>query len=251
MLDNLKRDDAIEDDGDSLGGSFGPLDSGIYKFAIDMAYLDKSSGGAMSLNLALKTADGKSLKTTIYITSGDTKGNRNYFMVKKAGQETGERRYLPGFVVGNNIALLAIGKELSELTPEEKTINVYDFTQKKDVPKQKQVLMDLLGAEIDLGVMKQVVDKNAKNDATGNYEPTGETREENEVVKAFRSRDGLTVAEITAGVTESVFLQQWVDKNAGQVRDKTSGKKGASGTTGAPTASAAPAAGGTTGSIFS
>jgi len=256
MFENLQRDANIADETDFLGGG-GPLETDVYSFVVDMAYIDKSSGGAMSLNLQLKTADGKSLKQTIYVTSGDAKGNRNYYMVKKNGQETGEKRYLPGFNVGNAICLLAIGKELSQLQPEEKTINVYDFTQSKEVPQKKDVLMELLGAEIDLGVRKQIVDKNKNVAAPGqpaNYQPTGETRAENEIDKVFRSRDGMTVAEVTAQAEESTFRQKWVDLNQGKTRDKSTAQAGGA-TQGLPTASAAGAAPGSadvgTSSIFS
>ncbi len=249
MFENLQRDTNIADETDFLGGG-GPLETDVYSFVIDMAYIDKSSGGAMSLNLQLKSAQGQSLKQTIYVTSGNAKGNRNYYMVKKNGQETGEKRYLPGFNTGNAICLLSIGKELSELQPEEKTINVYDFDQKKEVPTKKNVLMELLGAEIDLGVWKQIVDKNQKNDA-GVYVPTGETRNENEIDKVFRTRDGMTVAEVTAQVEESAFRQQWIDKNQGKVKDKSTAQAGGA-TAGLPTATgAAPTAGApASGSLF-
>ena len=243
MFENLQRDATIEDEKDFIGGN-GPLDTDAYTFAIEMAYMDKSSGGAMSLNLHLKSAEGLLLRQTIYVTSGDVKGNRNYYMVRKQGQETGERRYLPGFNTGNAICLLTIGKELSQMVPEEKTINLYDFEQKKDVPKQKDVLMELLGKEIDLGIMKQIVDKKEK---VGNeYVATGETRAENEIDKVFRTSDGFTVAEVTAQATEATFRQKWVDKNKGQVRDKSTATKTDTGATaGLPGAAAAPTAGGT------
>jgi hypothetical protein len=247
MFANLQRDENIQDDGDFIGGN-GPLDSNVYTCAIEMAYIDKSTGGAMSLNLHLKTPQGQSLRQTIYITSGNAKGNRNYYFVKKNGVETTEKRYLPGFNIANAICLLSIGKEISQLTPEQKTINLYNFELKKETPQQKDLLMELLGQEIDLGVLKQIVDKSSKNDA-GAYVSTGETRTENEIDKVFRTRDGMTVAEITAQVTESTFRQKWIEKNKDQVRDKsTVAKSEGTGTTGMPGA-AAPVAG--AGSLFS
>jgi len=163
-------------------------------------------------------------------------------MVKKNGQETGEKRYLPGFNVGNAICLLAIGKELSQLQPEEKMINIYNFDQKKEVPTKKDVLMELIGAEIDLGVRKQIIDKKSNIAAPGqpaNYavvmkDGIAQTRIENEIDKVFRARDGMTVAEVTAQAEESTFRQQWVDKNQGQTRDKSTAQAGAA-TPGLPT----------------
>jgi hypothetical protein len=232
MFENLKTDESIAEDTDFIGGN-SALESDIYTFVIDMAYIDKSSGGAMSLNLHLKTMQGQNLKQTIYITSGDAKGNRNYFMVKKNNQETGEKRYLPGFNIANAICLLAIGKEISTIPSEEKTINIYDFAQKKEVEVKKQVLMSLLGADIDLGVIKQIVDKKQKDD-NGIYVSTGETRIENEIDKVFRTRDGMTVAEIKALSEEAAFHDKWLEKNKGQTKDlSTKTDSGAS--TGLPT----------------
>jgi hypothetical protein len=99
--------------------------------------------------------------------------------------------------------------------------------------------MDLLGKEIIVGLLKQTVDKTKKNEATGIYEATGDTREENELDKLFRARDRMTTAEIRAQAETAAFADTWEAKWAGKVRNKS---KGASGTAGAPKAAGAPAA---------
>lgn len=214
-LDFLKTDTTIENETNNLGA--GALDSAIYDFIVDMAYLDKSQGGANSLNLHLKDKSGKVLRTTLWITSKDAKGNKNYYEID------GKKRYLPGFNQANAIAMLGVGKEISALVPETKSVKVYDFDLKKEVPKEKQVLMELLGAEISCGVIKQVVDTNTKN-AQGVYVASGKTREENEIDKCFRTSDGMTVAELRAGETLPVFKEKWEAKNTGTVRNKSAGK---------------------------
>jgi hypothetical protein len=90
--------------------------------------------------------------------------------------------------MANSLCLLTLGKEISELTTEEKVLNIYSPDAKAEVPTKVQVLMDLLNQEILVGLIKQTVDKTAK-DAAGAYQPTGETREENEIDKFFRARD--------------------------------------------------------------
>ena len=99
---------------------------------------------------------------------------------------------------------------------------MYDFDLKKEVPTKVQVLMELDGKPITLGVIKEVVDKNTKNDA-GVYVPSGETREQNEIDKVFNTETGLTVAEILADVDEAVFKGQWAEKNTGKTRNKAKG----------------------------
>jgi len=238
-LSNLTTNDKIQQQGDSLGGFI--LDSDAYEFAIDMAYVDESQGGATSVNFLFKGKNGQSLRQTIYVTSGKAKGQKHTYTDK-----TGNEQYLPGFSQVNNICLLAIGKELSAIPTETKTISIYDYTQKKELPQEREVMMELLGAEITLGVIKQIVDKNVKNDA-GVYVASGETREENEIDKAFRTKDGLTAAEIRAESTEAAFLDKWIEKNKGVVRNKAKGAK--AGATGSTDNAGAPA-GGTTKSLF-
>ena len=72
------------------------------------------------------------------------------------------------------------------------------------------------------------------------YQPTGETRDENEIDKFFRASDRKTTAEIRAQVEEAKFADTWLEKWQGKVKDKSS-KTAATGTPGAPRA-AAPAA---------
>jgi hypothetical protein len=214
---NLKTDDSIQEDGDRIGGGLGPLDSGIYNCTISMAYQTESQGGALGVVLHLGTEDGRELRQTVYVTSGKAKGQSNTYLDKN-----GEKRYLPGFTLINHLCLLTAGKELSEMATEEKVIKVWNFDAKAEVPTQVPVLTGLLGKEVIAAVFKQIVDKRARGD-DGNYHPTGETREENEIDKFFRKLDRMTVAEIKAQeLSEGVFIDQWAEKHAGQVRDRSS-----------------------------
>ena len=54
---------------------------------------------------------------------------------------------------------------------------MYSKEAKAEVPTKVEMLVDLLGQAIIIGVIKQTVDKTVKNDA-GVYVPNGETREE-------------------------------------------------------------------------
>lgn len=239
MLENLKSDKSIDNESDMLGGNR-VLESDAYEMAIEMAYTDKSAGGAMSLNLNFKGKNGETLRQTLWMTSGTAKGGNNFYLDK-----SGKKQYLPGFNQANSLCLLTVGKEISELSTETKTLNLYDFKLKKEVPTQKEVVMALIGQSVKLGVMKQIVDKTAKNDA-GEYVPTGETREENDINKIFRAKDGLTSAEIRAEETEPKFLTRWLEKNKDLVLNKAKGATENTGTADTPTANN----GGKTESLF-
>lgn len=231
LLKSLTVDDTIPQERDSVGGG-GVLESGLYPSKVKLAYLTKSDSGAVGLVLSLKTADGRDIRSTMYMTSGTAKGGHNYYTDKD-----GAKQYLPGFNLANSLALLAAGKEISACDTETKVVNVYSKEAKAEVPTKVEMVVDLLDKDIIVGLLKQVVDKTAKNDA-GVYVPTGETREENEIDKFFRARDKMTTSEIRAQATEPAFYDTWDAKWTGKVKNKAKGA-GAGGTAGAPKAAAA------------
>jgi hypothetical protein len=229
LLANLATDSNIADEKDSVGGSRIRA-SGLYDMKISLAYLTKSPGGAMALNLLLNDDDGD-VRQQLWITN---KKGENFYTDKK-----NDKQYLPGFNMANSLCLLTLGKEIATLDTEEKVVNLYNFEAKADVPTKVDMIVDLLGKDIVVGLLKQTVDKTKKNESTGEYEPTGETREENEVDKFFRAEDRMTSSEIRAQATEAVFANTWETKWKDQVRNKA---KGAAGTAGAPKIPGAAAA---------
>lgn len=233
MLANLTTDTSIANEKDSIGGS-GPMDSGLYNFTVALAYLTKGQSGALALALHLKTQDNREVRQTLWMTSGTAKGCKNYYEDKN-----GAKQYLPGFNLANSLALLTVGKEISQLDTETKVVNLYSSEAKAEVPTKVEVVMDLMGKEIIGGLIKQEVDKTTKNDA-GDYVPTGETRMENELDKFFRARDKMTTAEIRAQAAEATFVTTWEQKWAGKVRERAKGA--ANGLAGVPKLGGAPAA---------
>ena len=228
----------INEESDSLGG-FSPLETALYGLTIDLAFVTMAQSKAMCLNVHFSTDNKQGLRQQFYVTSGEAKGCKNFYQNAK-----GEKFFLPGFNQANALCLLTLGKPLGEMVTEVKTINLYDHTVGKEVPTNVEMITALIGQKVIGGVIKQIEDKNKKNDETGEYEATGETRTVNEVDKFFRERDGMTVPEIKAQAIESVFKQSWADKWTGQVKDKSSGVTApAGGSTGATNGSpAAPKA---------
>lgn len=229
MFANLATDNSIANEKDSVGGGSKILESGIYNCTVAMAHGTQSAGGAMGLVLTLKTEAGQEVKQTLWMTSGTAKGCKNFYEGKD-----GQKQYLPGYTLANNLCLLTVGKEISQVDTETKVINLYSPEAKAEVPTKVEVLMDLLGKEITVGIIKQVVDKTKRNDATGLYEPTGETREENEIDKLFRTRDRMTVAEIRAQAEKAAFIDTWATKWTGVTKEKAKGAGAAAGTAGVP-----------------
>ncbi len=222
MFDSLKTDTAIKSDGDKLGGSkFEPLESAIYDCKVILAYGTESAGKAKALNLLLETEDGKQVKQQLWMTSGISKGGHNYYLaMNPATKKKDIKKYLPGFEMANDLCMMTLNKEISQVTPEMKTIMLYDFSQGKEVATDVMMVTELIGKMITTGLIKQTVDKNVKNDA-GEYVPSGEVREENEIDKFFHYPSGLTVTEAVAKATEPGFRNQWSEKWTGVTRDRT------------------------------
>lgn len=232
----------LEEAKDVLGGNFGAIESNVYNALIKAAFAGKSaSSDAMNMTFIFEIeVDGqkREYRETVYVTN---KQRENFYT------KNDKKHPLPGFTVANDIALLATGHELNAQEFEEKVISLYDYDAKAEVPTKVQMATSLLGKTISLAILKQIEDKNKKNESTGNYEPTGETRETNAIDKVFHTDSGRTVSEVVRKLDKGEFKDQWLNKNQGQVRDRTkgttAGKTGAPGRAAAPAASATPTKG--------
>ncbi len=216
LLNDLTTDKSIIEEQDSLGGA-GILESNIYLLTLTKAFVSVSGGGAKALNIHAVTDQNHNLTQQFWLTSGTAKGCKNFYI----NPTTKEKHYLPGFNMANSLCLLTIGSEIGSLTTEKKTVMLYNYEDKKEVPTDVEMITPLLGKKIYAGVLKQKVDKRAKNPDTGDYEPTGETRYINEIDKFFRLKDKLTVTEIKARSTTPAFFDSWMKKWQNMEKDKT------------------------------
>lgn len=211
LLSNLKTDSSIQEDKDVLGGGYKAFDSDIYDGVIRYAYLQKAnSSNALSLNLCVDI-DGKEYKETMWISN---RNGDNYY------EKDGNKNYLPSFTIANHIALFTCQKELSNLDTEEKVISIYNWEQRKEVPTAVPCITDLHGKKVSLAIMKEIVNKQTK-DASGNYVPTDETKEQNNIVKVFHPENHKTVVECKAKAEQPEFYEKWLEKNKGQIKDNT------------------------------
>lgn len=232
LLSNLAstQDSNINTEKDSVGGG-GAWESGLYPVTIDIAYMEKKKSGALFLNVVLKNDDGQEHREGLCIASGDAKGNKSYY------EKNGERFFLPGYNHASSLSLLTVGKELNELATVTKTIKLYDFDAGKEVATDVEMVTDLVGERVIVGLQKQIEDKRKAN-AQGEYVATGETRTVNEIDKVFREKDRMTTAEIRGGAEEAKFYETWDAKWTGKTRNKATAANDANGgTAGAPAAS--------------
>lgn len=218
-----------EEERDSLGS--GPVPSNVYAGTVELVYMDKSEGGAMSVNIHFKTDD-RTLRQTVYISN--KKGEFTY------KDKDGNAKPLPGYSQMNAFFQALTGKGIDQQTLENKTIKIYDFEAKAEKPVERQVFMDAIRKPLAIGVLLVSEEKTTKE--SGYKDGTGEFRESNEFDKFFDASNGLTNVEKKAGDTEPKFLEQWKQKNVGNVKVKKAKNPGTPGgaKAGAPAAGSAP-----------
>jgi hypothetical protein len=227
--------EGLEQAQDRIGG-FGAIETDIYDMKVTMAYAIESQGGAQGVAFTFDNG-GREYRETVYVTS---KKGENFYL--NPSDKT-KKLPLPGFTVANDICLATTEQPLSAQPTEEKIVNIYDFDQKKEVPKSVQVLVDLIGKPVTLAINKVLENKSEKKG--DEYVPTAETREVNQIDKVFHTETRVTMVE-ARNQQPAAFYDAWLGRNKGQTRDKRTIKDGSSaGTAGrpgqAPTAGAAPA----------
>lgn len=209
----------MEDTQDRLGG-FQVHESGAYTGTIKAAYAGSTpKSKAQSVTIILDTEAGE-YRETFWVSN---KVNENFYT------KDGKKHLLPGFIIVNDTCLVTTDKELSQQVTEDKVMNVWDPESRKEQPTSVKMLVDLLGKTVTYGLLKQIVNKNEKDQATGEYVPTAETREENVTDKVFHHPTNLTIVEARQGIKEATFFDAWVKKNKGVDRDRRTIKDGAGG----------------------
>lgn len=236
MFNNLTTE-GLEKAQDRLGGGFQALETDIYIGTIKALYGTKSSGGATGLVL-IADIDGREYTETYWVTD---KTGKNYFLNK---QDPTKKVPLAGFTHANDLCLLTLDMQLSEIQTEDKVINLYNYDQKKDVATSVPMVTEAIGKTVALGILREKHNKSEKN-ASGEYvDQVGTERFVNQTDKLFHPEMKVTVLEAQAGATEAKFWDGWLERNKGKDRDKRTYKDGAEGgSSGAPpkAAAAAPA----------
>lgn len=225
ILGNLKVAEDAAPEEDRVGGRQ-LFDSAVYPAKIKMAYLRAADSGAIGLTL-ITDLDGKEFSKTVYISNkaGET------FTVKD-----GKQVNMMGFNLANSLAMVACGKPLNQLKDEERLQKVRNFKEKKDENIKVQVIVDLLDKEVNIGIVRQEVNKQVKQGDS--YVPTDDKVEENEISKFFCAKKkflNMTATEMLAAQKDDTqtaeFITKWKEANEGKVinRFKPTGKAAGSG----------------------
>lgn len=218
MFSKLNTNTDLEESIDTLGGggSF-TVPSDIYELVIKQAYGHVAASGAMAVHLELGvTGRENPYSETIYVTN---KNGENFYT------RNGKNFPLPGFSIIEDICLITTGSGLSEQPHEDKLVNIWDFESSKFIPKERPVLVDLIGKKFSGGILEIRENKTAKNQSTGKYEPINEERIINNLQKVWDTDSQLTVFE-ARNDKDPEFWDAWIDKYAGNLQDKYKEVKG-------------------------
>lgn len=186
------------------------VDSGVYEAEIKMAFAGQSSGGARSVTLQLKLENGKDYSETVYVSNREG---------KNVYEKDGKEYYLPGFLLINNIAVLATERNLFDLAEdvETRTVKLYDYDLRKEVATDVPAIIPLIGKRIKVAILEKEEEKNTLNTSTNKYEPSGEFRIKNEMVKVFNPDTNQTVPEMRDEKDASV-ITDWLEVNQGKLK---------------------------------
>ena len=234
LFDNVKNSQNLRAEKDTVrGAGRGVVPSGLYKFLVKYCYGQKSKGGALGINLVLTSPDhgDREFKFTEWVTSGDEKGNKTFY------ESDGEEIALPGYVTIEALFALTLGVSVQNANNEKRTIPIYNFDQKAEVPTEVDMYVDILGKPVNALILQTRENKQKRNDQ-GVYEDVpGETRDINEIEKFLDPETNKTAIELGNNI-EADFHEKWLTKWEGEVNDKSSAGASSSGNAGAPAASA-------------
>lgn len=206
LLDKLDVGSDVEGQNEDFipGGNF-VLDTGIYPMTIELAYMGESRKGALNVTAWFKEVDGnRTHRETFYVTSGKEKGQSNTYTDKRSGK----KRLLPGMEAINQLAVITTGQPLSAQTPAAKTVKLWDFEERKELPKEVPVLTDMLQKPVLVCVTKRR--ENKRQNVGGDWVDTNEDRVFNEASK-FLYPSGHSVAEKNAK-GDADYRETWVSK---------------------------------------
>lgn len=206
----FKKDQSVEETTESNGYSV--LSSGVYKGIIKQAYLTfvkGQNGTNINLNWRLDIENvGERTFSNIFIAKM-ADGQAVYYSDKD-----GKRTEYPSFGSLRRALDTLIGKSVfDEGVLVEKTLPVYDFQSKKEVPTPVHSIDDVVGLEAAFGIME-----NHENQ----YKDPSKVVKRNSIERIWKLVDGqpFNAEEIKAGVTEPNNCISWKENWTGKVNDR-------------------------------
>lgn len=175
------------------------LDTGLYQGLLKYVYLTEAKTGTVIANAVIEI-NGMSKTFPMYITYKENKSP-----VKTVN---GKPQTIPGYKQLNSLLYCACGKTFDQCTQEDKSIAIYDWDQKKEVPTMVPCIIDSMNTKIGVGIKK--INKHKQAKVNNIYVPTTETYLTNEVDRYY-TVDGYLASEKASG-SEPKYAVSWKEK---------------------------------------
>jgi len=211
----------------------GPPASALHEASITAAYFIVNTRNSANTDLVLEFELGSGYNHKIQSTvlaSGKTTA-----MNSKTKKEELLWSYVP---MAHMVGAACEGKTIGDVFPsvQEKIVKVFDFNTRKDVDTKVQMVTDLVGKKLLLGLQRKISNKNAltgKTDANGRPEwaKLAERKTTLEFGVAGNISDRRTAVEFNGGIAaeNAAELDKWEQLNTGKDYDAYKPVAGASG----------------------
>lgn len=163
------------------------LDTGLYQAIVKYIYFTKTARGGDCANAVLEI-NGLTHTFPMYVTYAD-----NHKPVKEVN---GKKVVIPGYKQLNSLVYCACEKTAEQCSQEQKSIMIYDWKQRKEIPTLVDTITDVMNKPIIVGIKK--VNKHKQANVNGQYVPTTETFFTNEVDRYY-TIDGYLASEKASG----------------------------------------------------
>lgn len=202
------------------GGKF-TVDSDVYNATITemVAYATGKKDqvqGILELELELPSGDKRTYKHFMTLMSED--GNSTY-----RDSKTGKEILYEDVSILTEICNITCRAFPEELETHDTMIEIYDFDTKGKRPVQATSLSPLKGQQIKVAIL-EYEDPVRKQDASGKWVETEETRLKNKIDLVMQAESGKTLKELQAQSETPVAHDTWKEYWSGKVKEVVSKK---------------------------
>ena len=199
---------------------FKELTSAIYDAVLQMALVGKSDKGALWIELHYTLP-----------TQGNLKVHHREYISKQTGelvyQKDGKQFFLPGYEYTDRMIRMisqqfTLGQVLADEAKYLQPIKYQrrDFKTKQDVTEDGVAIVALHNKPCRIALLCAKVNKQARNEATGEYYDINDSYVERRIVEAVQIGTNLTGKELAAGIKSPEWSNGWEAKYKDQVKDE-------------------------------
>lgn len=211
LLGGINVEEGISDSRDSVSYF---LDSGIYDMVIEHAYFREGDSGTKGIEIKLVDSEDPTKSMRQFLWFANSEGRTSHGESNRLYPTTEVTKDLLEIVNNEELSpqVFSDAEKLQELFAfEPKTIEVYDFEARAELPTEVLLSTTLTGEIVKVGIIKEVSD---------NYKEPSKSRTQNIIDKIFDPNTGQTVLERRTD-EEAIFGEKvWRGRDSTYVSDR-------------------------------